>query len=406
MVTIALLRGLDRKRFDGRHDYYAHGPAASFANSAGELVCGVLQKSVEPSELVLALAGTSRWKHFPWLTPVLGSGCVQMTERSRAKLLVLAYQLEYQVHDIIKSDKTAGEGRVEVDGVEPRQLARMAKRFTDALIRDRLQHNRSSSAGSAMESKADEGATTGDEKKEGSAPDPPVSELSARLLLLGSLLTNFYFGAKALSSRPLDRLSDDLDENDEATLSVSEAGSHSFGVSAQDIDLLAQRCIWQCSRALSTLAQDANFPKELTASDQTTKDNIRNAVASLLREIARGLNATDEESLQLNRRLGRLNLRILTEVSWYLITNEIGDYYSGWSDILFGLLLSRPVVTPVRSTRPHFPRLKGHQEALSSLMSTATEQSWAQRRDSEPTSTIFDRQPRCSGHNKRSSRKW
>ena len=151
MVTIALLRGLDRKRFDGRHDYYAHGPAASFANSAGELVCGVLQKSVKPSELVLALAGTSRWKHFPWVTPVLGSGCVQMTERSRAKLLVLAYQLEYQVHDIIKSDKTAGEGRVEVDGVEPRQLAGMAKRFTDALIRDRLQHNRSSSAGSAIE---------------------------------------------------------------------------------------------------------------------------------------------------------------------------------------------------------------------------------------------------------------
>ena len=207
----------------------------------------------------------------------------------------------------------------------------------------------------------------------GGASDFDVSPRAARLILLAALLTNFYFNAKAAANRPLGRPTTDLDDLDEAVLETDGPG-----VDALLARELASQCAWHCERSASELS---DLPPDLIP------EGLSAALVALLEDVQKSLEGRSPEDNRRQPVLKRMNLRLVTEVSWYFVMSEIGDY-SGWSEILFGIML-RGVSGTVSTTRPHFVLLRGLASLVESMLLRSSSHSWEVERGSQLDDDFF-----------------
>jgi hypothetical protein len=350
MVSISIKRHHERERFEGRTDYYDRGPA----KNRDWHFCRVIQKAV-PELRATTPSDPIQWKDFAWLTLVIGSGCVQLTDSSKEKLRGLKSAINLRVDQLLQAEKEQRIQAIGTDEGENIDGAMIAARFADTLVQDRVQPGESSS------STADEGAD--------------FSDLTARLILLSALLTNFYFNTKAASSQPLGRPTTDLDDLDEAVLpTAADAGF--IGVNSRMTQLLAKQCQWHCQEARNVLE-----PSE----SAIVTPEVREAICGLLKDVEEGLGGGGK--LGAPPRLKRMNLRLVTEVSWYFVMREVGDY-SGWSEMLFSLMLKK-VTARISNTRPHLSFLRHLSEMVEGLMLDASRKSWTVSRDEETTQDFF-----------------
>lgn len=356
MELISVLRDPARKRFTNRSEYYQYGPA----QAREERICRLVEQVLSPVDLNAARASGLKWRDLPWLTLVLGSGCVEMTDQAKGKLAQLGAAVARAVTDLLDDEKRDYADEMGHDA--PTFWPLVARSFTESLILDRMQTERPLPDGA----EAAPGQVT-------------LTPLTARMLLLSGMLTNFFFDAKAISNKPLTRLRSDIDETDEAVLPTRaelSAAIGGIGVNSDAVEQLGKDCQWHCTRAVEQLQPD-NLLGDLCG-----------AVRNLIEEIESGLGGGGR--LRAGRSIRRNNLRLLTEVAWYLATNELGDYYSGWSEILFGLLLSsKPPLPTINSARPHFDRLRGHASDLNQLMEKPTVRSWEQPRTDMTRTDLF-----------------
>ena len=349
MESISVRRDRARDRFDGRSDYYDRGPA----KNQDRHFCKVIEKAV-PELRVSTPSDPRQWKDFPWLTLVLGSGCVQMSNQSKLKLRGLSKAIEIQV------DQLRGAEEAEHD-----------EAFGDDLVGDAI--NESSVAAQFASLLAGDRIKLDPKLRDLPPVEFSVSPVTARLVLLSALLTNFYFNAQAASSQPLGRPNTDFDDMNEAVLPDA---SNFVGIDAEMTEVLAKECQWHCYKSRLALA---TLPPRMTS-------EVRDAICALLTAIEKGLGGDGD--FRMRRKLKQMNLRLLTEVAWFFVTSEIGDY-SGWSEILFGLMLRR-VPSRVNSTRPHFILLRHLSSIVESLMLPPTENSWNLARDGKSANEFFN----------------
>jgi hypothetical protein len=233
---------------------------------------------------------------FPWLTLVLGSGCLESLDSADGQ------ELSHVPHNI----SACLMDRPELpDGTHPSELA---TEFAETLISSRL------------------GAPPSTSAPHEPPPPSPDLELTAEALLLCALLTRFFYRTRAASLGALSRWGDDT---------AVAYGDDWDDVRAQVTDL---------APALPLL--DALLSRLKQADDQDARalHAVLSAIQATLKPASGlpGLRAPD--------------LQVLTELAWYRITKR-ALVYPGWSDLLLDLSM-RGGLPPLRhgQARPAFTR--------------------------------------------------
>jgi hypothetical protein len=255
----------------------------------------------------------------PWLTPVLGSGCLESPSAS----WIDPDDLGRAVADAVGAFTPAPAGSESWEVI--------ATRFTKSLVENR-RRNTATTRGPAPQRSID------------------VDPLAARLVLIAALLTRFCHVARALGPSAIDRLSDEIVRRPPDLLEVDDP----FRLGPTVIEPLQHHV------------------KETTAYIKAleTRDPVADAVGELLATIRKGLNANDGATVNLN------SVRLVTEAAWYQLIAD-PDTYQGWSELLLGLILNGgdgPV--PFRSRRPRFNRLDDAAGKIRELFERPTKTRW------------------------------
>lgn len=301
----------------------------SFEKMSGIQFCQIIDKMFERDTRSM---GANRTGGMPWVTPVLGSGCLAVGGSDDVN--------PDQVGRAVRSAALtllAGHDAIEED-YEPEELAEMAGQFARALASERLIGDTELQQDRAGDD------DLSDDIAEQAPPNVDVTKDSALALVAATLLNSTYHTYKAGAHTPPARGSDDV---------VSVAGRRSPGRK------LSRECQHQCRqlRRRSERLRDA--------SSQPTEWD---AIASLLHDIGDDFHQ-DRVSLR--------NVGLLSEVAWYLLMREAG-VYPGWNDLLFELMLIDDRQQEA-SERPWFKNLGEVGEKTSSLFLRPTLRSWRDR---------------------------
>lgn len=287
------------------------------------------------------------WEGMPWLTPVLGSGCLELPDDAELTPEALAEKVRHRLAEAL------GEQDEAVEGGDP--FSEQAARFAYELARNRIHRHpddpdpeespqRTTRLANSPPS-AEDGRSAGVGKK--------VETVAARVVLIATLLTQFYYRVKGASGSPVSRFDDD-----EATL----------------LEL--------CDRPLSlgdvvegvvdpSLAQIAAVRHALRANTSLVDKGLAAPVCTLLQDVSAGLDHSQRRTLKL------AHMRTVTETAWYLLTQR-SSVYPGWTDLLLGLMLRDDQTRTQRSprTRPRFLNLHDVPEKVKDLYEWPTRGSW------------------------------
>lgn len=306
----------------------------------------------------------------PWLTTVLGSGCLNLPDSPALTEQSLADAVEQHVGLMVKRDARLDSFPLEAKQLAPEASARIVRNFVARLHADRFHRRRIAAVEQPPEDdpgthplKDDPGASPVSSEASGTEPVP--EPLAIRLALVTVLTTRTFYTLKARSDDPLGRW-----EDDEASALDREIGG------------------WH--------AEDGWTPKELV---DYTRFNLGRLSAELDAEMLRlddKGDAASEQQIELLRPLDKLtkavasgfhggsttlrmsNLRTLTEVTWYLLTRA-SAVYPGWTDLLLSLMLedSRSNELADRSGRPRpsFLDVRSAAEAVEVLLLPPTKAS-------------------------------
>jgi len=259
----------------------------------------------------------------PWLTLVLGPGCLDIPAEPEVSAPALETAVEEELLTRVLEWPPGTES-----------LVSMAKAFTRTLADDRLPERRTT----ATPSKADPFT---------------VEPVAASLALVTALLTRFYHAARA--------------EVPSAT-----------GRWEQDVAIYsARRAAWQTrdfdAMLLAPAVAEINHITNMSFNDSKASPDVRNATTLLLTEIKTALNMDDRSG---DRRLRVVDLRLLTEVTWHLLTLG-SSVYPGWTELLLSLMLRNSDGARPRRPRPRYRHLSAQMPAsVSDILRPATEESW------------------------------
>lgn len=276
------------------------------------------------------------WSGVPWLTIVIGSGCLDGGIAFSADSLgaEVGAGVEEALRDVLPTGA----------GLPADELAEPARRFTVDLVRGRM--------GVAAESSQDRDAADGEPGKR-----LEVDPTAIRLLVLASLLTRFFHRVRSSGYVASARWDDDT-----AVLA------------GEDRDVFYE--IVEPSLALlNFLVED--LPEHGPAEEN---ENVVEAVCTLLETIRDGLVAT-QRSLKVD------HLRIITEVAWYFLSLSEGvsvyPVYPGWTELLLRLMLREgmQVKTSSGRPRPRHTQIVELPDAVVELLEPMTKKSWADEGD-------------------------
>lgn len=258
---------------------------------------------------------------FPWVTFVVGSGCLEA--RDASSMLALE-RLPAAVAGAL-----AGRPRL-ADDSSP---SRLAASFTRSLIKDRLD----------IEVDPDVQAES----------ELPVE--TAELVLLAALLNRFFHKVKALGADAPSRWSDDV--------AVLPNGPR------------------ETEEIRSAVVDPA---RELVAHLTDSLTSVDEPVARALGELLRQIHTTFSPSEGSQPMLYSVDLRVLAECSWYLLTRGT-TIYPGWSDLLLELSMSgRFLPAPHVGPRPAFDSLDFGPDLIAKRYLDVTRASWDALRSTSP----------------------
>lgn len=265
------------------------------------------------------------WKGFPWVTPVIGSGALELPVR-------LSFDAGSLADEVAARLVEAGLGDVQNSFRE--SLPDMARTFTESLVADRLQAP----------------------SKVGHEPHDrrTVELLPSRLALIAALSTRYFHLVRAFGPSAMSR-------------------------SGREV------AAWDPTNpreALDPLPTDVLEPltAELGAAIKLLRNHpsgdVARAVSGFLDDLKDRLDPRDDDP----RELDLDDLRLLTEVAWFFLIQGT-QIYPGWSDLLLGLLLVQKggADEPLRAShrpRPKFMNLNVLADSVANLMQEATEASW------------------------------
>src|ERR1700733_4034044 len=317
-----------RKWFPGRKEYMVQTLEAcpEAGGGFGPRFCQVIEAVTSPGK---GREGDP-WGGVPWLTIVIGSGCLDGGIAFSAESL--GTDVGAGVEDGPREGLTIGAGLPASDLVEP------ARGFTVDLARGRM--------GVSDESRQSE--DSGDE----TAERPKVDPTAIRLLVLASLLTRFFHRVRSSGYVASARWDDDT------AVLVTDIREVSYEIVEPSLALI-------------------NFLSKDLASHEPTEENenVVEAVCTLLESIRDGLTST-------RRRLKVDHLRIITEVAWYFLSlsEDVSVYpvYPGWTELLLRLMLREGIQVRTSSgrPRPRHTQIAELPEAVVELLEPMTRKSW------------------------------
>ncbi|MGH3785205.1 MAG: hypothetical protein ACRDRG_01340 [Pseudonocardiaceae bacterium] len=310
-----MLRFISRRTqgesFTGRRDYLKAKAGEAFDPV---WICHAMERANMP-------LGRRYQEHgFPWMTLVLGSGCLEAREAADG----------LSVDDLPDAVMALLADQEELpDGSDPARLARV---FTESLIEDRL--------GLRMHTEAPNPAEAPRSVDLASA----VTQLTAPLVLATALLTRLYHQVRAARPRATSRFGDDvavvepeLRIADEITASVLEPVRKLMGM----LDKEARR----------------------------DKDRM---LVKIISEVSPALfSSADAPTLKL------VHLRLLTELCWYYLTQQT-TVYPGWSDLLLYLSAQEEKAALDRGRpRPAFSSIAAGTKPIIKRYEKVTAESWS-----------------------------
>lgn len=253
---------------------------------------------------------------FPWLTPVLGSGCLELVDRDW-----LTDALGDAVDEALR-------GRWLPDGSEDQ--ATSARAFARSLVTSRLPPT-----------------TLGAETVVASIE---VSDLACEMTLIGALLTRFYHRVRAAGPEAMSRRGDDAAAFD-PQLGVFEL---------RDLDRTVLEPLRNLVTAVARRFRANEHPK--------LSPTVQQAIATLLERLRTQLEGRPRIHIQ--------QVRLVTEVAWYILTLQ-PTLYPGWADLLLQLMLGDDAAQPdTARERPQFSDLQLLPAAIRHLFLAPTHESW------------------------------
>jgi hypothetical protein len=312
-----------RDRYKGRDKYLsAKLPGAAQPTQLCQAIEATLvgrakQRSDDPERV---------WDGFPWLTLVLGSGCLDLPDEPGFTPSSLAQGVADALGDLEWSD----------DGSD--NPAGLAHDFTEALARDRIRTK--SAPGS----------------EEPSAHTLVVDPVAAKLALIAALLTRFFHLAQAVGPTAMSRWNDDVARLDAATaMRFTTTKSLEQAVVTPAIRYILD---------VKTAFESAGRPDDPRVA----------AVKALLDNILADLHPIDDRA---PRTVYVEQLRLLTEIAWHFLIRD-SSVYPGWTDLLLDLMLKagEADMKGSRRARPRYANLQALPDIVAELLEPATISSW------------------------------
>ena len=318
-------------------DYSSFLRDRALAAGAQRSLCQVMDEAARQANALTGQRTTSEWTNFPWLTPVLGSGALEIPDRPEKIARELATGVRERIREIQKSidfpwDSTAPLAQT------------MAEHFALNLALDRLGVGRETAV--AREGRAGVGDSP--------SVSVPVDDITAVLALLTAVLSRSFHLGYVHAIQPESRRVDSIvllptpNQNDDP----AEAGS------------------WTTTRGTVL-----SLVRWLLGSLDRSVPGIQAITAKILARIR-------EDYQQDEPQISGKFLGLLTEVAWHYEAQHL-SIYPGWSDLLLGVMLETGEdIEEMGSRRPQpkVTNLNGLAEIVKGLMMEATEASWNKRR--------------------------
>lgn len=299
---------------------------------AGAKFCQLVDRMVNG-----ATSSDSGPRSIPWVTPVLGSGCLAVGGSEE----VNAAEVKRAVAEAVTRHFDQNPEAAADVGYEVAVLASMTGSFAEALAEER------------MLGTATHGPVVHDSATEGSGRSVNVTGHAAVGLMAAMLLNRLFHEAKALALRPPARGSDDV-----------------VRCSSKEFKDLRQECDEQCMQ----LEKAAEHLKD------SESGAVWGAIHALLNDVRKGLS---------DRQVSLRNVGLLSEVGWFLLMRESG-VYPGWNDLLFELMLLDDKRKEA-SERPWFMNLAAVGTKVRELFLLPTATSWRERAGASPTVSLARR---------------
>lgn len=312
------------QRFSSRMKYLSDLVRAS----GSKRFCQAMAARTNPTGIVSDGTGPkAEWEHFPWLTLVLGSGCLDLPSQPEFK----PEPVSAAVRKVIDQTGMAKQWGEVID------LPTVAGRFTLKLATSRLGPARG---------EADDSSGVNDS-------DLEIEALAAHLCLVAALSTRFFHTVRAMLPDPMGRWDDDI------------AIYPNEGDDPDEVDVTGV-IIDPLRNATATALRE--LEPLVSASDGNP---VLLAVGQLLDEVDDGLGSAPYE-------LREVQVRLLTEVAWHFLTRGT-TVYPGWTDLLLGLLLNEAgsTIRGSRRPRPQFVRLAALPGVVRRILDGPTKASWA-----------------------------
>ena len=295
-------------------------------------LCNALEEINEP------LGGLYKKRGFPWITLVLGSGCLETG-------LDISSTEVRSVPGIVR--RLLADQPPLPDGTNS---AKLASAFAASLIEDRL----GSAAGERPEHADKAAGSHGEARSAVNSFDATIDVKTAKLMLCAALLTRLYHVASAVAPEALSR-----GGHDKARVHAGRAGSAELETDTLNptIDLLGE--------LLSATGQD----------NQTMGDMVLHQALS---EIDNSLRSREKDaSLRL------ADIQLLTELCWYSLTQGT-SVYPGWSDLLLHLSThNTPTLLDRWLPRPAFDDIDAACQFVEKRYAEVTRLSWDQLTDED-----------------------
>lgn len=218
------------------------------------------------------------WRNFPWLTLLLGSGCLELPYAVDRRAVNIRNTVGAEVPGLLAQvgDRTLAASVV--DGV---------KSFVEALVVDRSHP-----------------VAQGEDHGDG-FPELVLHPAATRLAIAAQTLTHVFFLANVDGEQPLSHWDDDVVEVDVR--------------SDDELDALVALAVEQLEAVRPLLDVPGQYW------------DINDVLSSIIERVL------DRLGLRMPR-LHLVHLRLLTDLTWYLL-NLGTNAYPGWADLLLGLML-------------------------------------------------------------------
>jgi hypothetical protein len=274
------------------------------------------------------------WQGFPWLTLVIGSGCLELHGETGFSPRLIGESVRLQSQQL------------GIEGIRAHEVGR----FAEALVEGRM----------------------GAPRERDGQPDDTreLDPFVVRLLALAALLTRLFHLLSSIRPQALARWDDDVVELREIEFNHDD---------------FAEATYQGARRLIDDLVGDLDMQEGGRTYDDEG-DAVAVAVRALLGDVADRL-APDGDRRPVEVRVD--DVRLITEVAWYFLTQG-STIYPGWSDLLLSLMLREPTSSsprPAGRPRPRKMALTSIAEAIQVLLQEVTAHSWRSYKpdDSERT---------------------